>query len=197
MEEAALVKALQNGDRAAFRVAVLSYSPQMLATARRIVGPAEAEDLVQEAWITVHRQIGSFEGRAKLSTWLSRIVSNSCISALRKRRDTVSLSGTEEHPDADWFDGAEGWVSSPVQWDAGTPEALLDADELQHCLEKHLENMDPTQRQVLLLRDTHEKSFAEICNAMELSASNARVLLHRGRLKLMGMVNHFQETGTC
>jgi len=57
--------------------------------------------------------------------------------------------------------------------------------------------MPDNQRQILMLRDTHEKSFDEICNALDLSASNVRVLLHRGRLKLMGMVDHFQETGTC
>lgn len=197
-DDAALLEGLRAGDAVAFRRAVTLYSPQMLATARRIVGSADAEDLVQDAWLAAFRQIERFEGRSKLSTWLCRIVSNGAISRLRKQPKEQSLSsdnGTD--PAADWFDETGHWAASPTMWNPGTPEELVDAHELQHCLDRHLGKMSDNQRRILLLRDTHEKSFDEICNAMELSASNVRVLLHRGRLKLMAMVNHFQETGTC
>ena len=194
----ALVAALQAGDADAFRTAVTLYSPQMLATARRIVGVADAEDLVQESWLAVYKQIGKFEGRSKLSTWLCRIVSNRAISGLRKKPKEQSLEvDMGADPAADLFDNTEHWAIKPTLWDPGTPEGLLDAQELQHCLDRHLDKMPDNQRQIVMLRDTHEKSFDEICNATELSASNVRVLLHRGRLKLLTMVNHFQETGTC
>lgn len=181
-----------------FRRAVAAYSPQMLATARRIVGGADAEDLVQESWLAAFRQISSFEGRSKLSTWLCRIVSNRAISSLRSKPKELSLdSDLGSDPAANWFDETGHWVARPTLWDPGTPEQLLDATELQRCIDRHLDEMPDNQRRVLLLRDTHEKSFDEICNSTELSASNVRVMLHRGRLKLMAMVNHFQETGTC
>ncbi len=197
-DEAAFLRELQSGEVAAFRRAVSLHSPLMLATARRIVGSADAEDLVQEAWIAVYKQIGSFEGRAKLSTWLCRIVSNLAISALRKKPKEQSLTNDAgADPSADWFDETGHWAAKPALWNPGSPEQIIDADELQHCLEEHLGRMPDNQRRVLLLKDAHEQNFDEICNAMELSASNVRVLLHRGRLKLLAMVNHFQETGTC
>lgn len=197
-DEAELLLRLQQGDAQAFRQAVTFYSPQMLATARRIAGSADAEDLVQESWLAVFKQIGGFEGRSKLSTWLCRIVSNRAISSLRNKPKEQSLS-TDEGPDpaATLFDNAESWVAKPKLWNPGTPEQLLDAEELQHCLDKYIDKMPDNQRRVLLLRDTHQKSFDEICNATQLSASNVRVQLHRGRLALLAMVNHFQETGTC
>ncbi len=201
-EEEALVARLRAGDTQAFRQAVTTYSPRMLATARRIVGPADAEDLVQESWLAAYKQLGGFEGRSQLGSWLCRIVSNRAISALRKRPNEQSLD-TNLHgealsdPSADWFDASGHWIAKPTLWDPGTPEQLVDAAELQRCVDHHLDKMPDNQRRVLMLRDTHEKSFSEICNAMELSASNVRVLLHRGRLKLMAMVNQFQETGTC
>lgn len=201
-EDETLVVRLKAGDAQAFRQAVVTYSPRMLATARRIAGAADAEDLVQESWLAVHKQIGSFEGRSQLGSWLCRIVSNRAISALRKRPNEQSLNtnlrgDTVSDPSAAWFDDSGHWVASPTLWDPGTPEQLVDVAELQQCIDHHLDKMPDSQRRVLMLRDTHEKSFDEICNAMELSASNVRVMLHRGRLKLMAMVNHFQETGTC
>ena len=201
VEQEELLAGLIHGDSTAFRRAVALYSPQMLATARRIVGSADAEDLVQEAWITVYNKIDSFEGRSKLSTWLCQIVSNRALSSLRQKtqkikQQSVSIDAPPD-PSSDWFDAQEHWASRPGLWNPGTPEELLNARELQKCLNKHLDKMPDNQRQILMLRDTHEKSFDEICNALDLSASNVRVLLHRGRLKLMGMVDHFQETGTC
>lgn len=202
VDEAELVRRLKAGDVQAFRHAVTRYSPRMLATARRIAGAADAEDLVQEAWLSIHKQIGGFEGRAQLGSWLCRIVSNRAISALRKRPKEQSLNTSLQgeatnDPSADWFDETGHWVASPTLWDPGTPEQLVDAEELQRCLDHHLDKMTDRQRQVVMLRDIHEKNFEEICNATELSASNVRVMLHRGRLKLLAMVNHFQETGTC
>jgi len=174
----------------------------MLATARRIVGDADAEDLVQESWLAAHNQIGGFEGRAQLGSWLCRIVSNRAISALRKRPreqslDTRLRGETRSDPAAAWFDDTGHWIVSPTLWDPGTPEQLLDEQELQRCLDHHLDKMPDNQRQMVMLRDIYGSDFTEICNAAGLSASNARVLLHRGRLRLMAMVDHFQETGTC
>lgn len=193
-----LVSALQAGDRAAFEQAVIRYSPTMLATARAIVGAAHAEDIVQDAWIAVHRQITGFEQRAALGTWLNRIVSNRAISFLRAHaREVQQNARSDEEPDANWFDTQGRWTAPPRSWDAASPDDLLSADALQACIDKHLQLMPDSQRQVMVMRDMQEQSFDDICNDLGLTASNARVLLHRARLRLMKMVDHFQETGTC
>jgi len=98
VEQEELLAGLINGDSTAFRRAVALYSPQMLATARRIVGSADAEDLVQEAWITVYNKIDSFEGRSKLSTWLCQIVSNRALSSLRQKTQKIKQQSVLGEP---------------------------------------------------------------------------------------------------
>jgi len=197
-DEAQLLAGMRSGDMRLFRQAVISYTPVMLATARRLVGSADADDVVQEAWLSAYQQIEGFEGRSKLSTWLCRIVSNTAISALRRRKKDQSLDAIgAEDASSEWFDSAGHWSNTPGLWNPGSPQELLDATELQHCIDRHLDKMPDKQRQVVMLRDIQQSNFPDICNAVGLSASNVRVMLHRGRMKLLAMVNTFQETGTC
>lgn len=197
-DEAALLARLRARDAAAFAQAVAIYGPRMLATARAICGPASAEDVVQDAWVTAFTRIDGFEGRARLGTWLQRIVVNGAITHLRARASrTASATGPSEEPFHGRFDDRGHWSAAPTQWHLDTPDALLSAAALQDCIDKTLAAMPDAQRAVLQLRDVDEVSFEEICNELALSPSNARVLLHRARTRLMQMVERFQETGTC
>lgn len=197
--ERALVEGLKSGDQQAFRQAVARYSSRMLAVARSIVGTAHAEDIVQDAWVTVFRQISGFEHRSALATWLHRIVTNRAISDLRSRSKEVAppIRPDEEDPSAEWFDDRGHWAIPPPSWGTESPEDLLSASTLQECIDKHIEAMPENQRLVVLMRDLHSESFDAICNELTLSASNVRVLLHRGRTNLIKMVNRYQETGSC
>jgi RNA polymerase sigma-70 factor (ECF subfamily) len=195
--ESQLVVALRAQQRDAFAYAVAQFSASMLATARAIAGSANAEDIVQDAWMTVFEQIDGFEGRASLKTWLQRIVTNRAISHLRSRKREVVLPIANADASADWFDESGTWAIPPPAWELDSPEAILSAQALQSCIDKVLEEMPDAQRAVLNLRDAQQRSFEEICNELDLSASNVRVLLHRGRTRLMKMVNRFEETGEC
>lgn len=195
--EQQLIEGMKSGDREHFRQAVEQHSNAMLATARAIAGPSNAEDIVQEAWITVFQKIDGFEQRASLRTWLQRIVANRAISHLRanaKKFDHITVEGSVQ---SDQFRDDGSWASPPPLWHSDSPDALLSADELQECIHQQIQEMPDTQRAVLIMRDMNDTSFDEICNILELSASNARVLLHRGRLRLMNMVDQFHETGSC
>lgn len=197
-DETSLIDGLRAGRSETFQLAVARYSGAMLATARAIAGPANAEDIVQDAWLTVFQRIGSFERRASFNTWLQRIVANRAISFLRSRSREVLYNGDDEDSSASgWFDAAGSWAAPPTRWHTDSPDALLSANDLQHCIEKHLQEMPDNQRSLLVLRDMQQMDFSEICNELSLSASNARVLLHRGRMRLMKMINHFEETGSC
>jgi RNA polymerase sigma-70 factor (ECF subfamily) len=197
-DEAALVAGLKARDRDAFRHAVERYSGRLLAVARAIAGPAQAEDVVQETWLTVFQRIDGFEERAALATWLQRIVTNRAISVTRSRsREVLQADGEAAAPDADWFDDRGHWERTPPRWEFGSPDALLAADDLEDCIDQHLLLMPDNQRRLVVLRDMQQRSFDEICNELGLSASNARVLLHRGRVRLMRMVDRFRETGAC
>ena len=195
-DETLLIEGLRSGRREPFELAVTRYSGAMLATARAIAGPANAEDIVQDAWLTVFERIGSFEQRASFNTWLQRIVANRAISYVRSRSREVSQPG-EDPSASDWFDANGSWTLPPTVWHGDSPDALLAAEELQDCIDKHLLDMPDNQRSVLVLRDMQQMQFEEICNELDLSASNVRVLLHRGRTRLMKMVNRFEETGSC
>lgn len=195
-DDTTLIEGLRLARSDAFRQAILRYSAGMLATARSIAGPAEAEDIVQEAWLTVFQRIDAFEQRASLRTWLHRIVVNRSISHLRSSAREDSQSVTEDGSPS-WFDATGTWLKSPIRWYEDSPDAFLEADELRECLDKHLQMLPENQRRVVVLRDLEQLALDDICNELDVSASNVRVLLHRGRTRLADMVNHFKETGSC
>lgn len=196
--EARLLQEMKAGTAGAFTRAVEKYSGPMLATARAIAGAAHAEDIVQDAWIKVFQQIGAFEGRSSLSTWIQRIVANRAISVLRKSgRELTNSDVSEAGDEPDWFDHKGKWASAPPAWHTSSPDALLTADELQACLDTHLARMSDNQRAVLVMRDMQGLAFEEVGSILEISPANARVLLHRARLRLVEMINRFEETGEC
>src|SRR5690606_39075079 len=101
----------------------------------------------------------------------------------------------------DWFANsfaANGrWKSGMPEWNMESPEQLLEEQQLRECLEKNLLSLQALQRSVFRLRDLEQLPLDDICNILELSNSNARVLLHRARLKLQRVIDHYQETGEC
>lgn len=183
---------------------VREHHRALIGIATPIVGPSEAEEVVQNAWLKAHRAIGQFEGRAQIRTWLGRIVINEARMQLRKRRRESLFSDwlpaedeTEGDIMAERFSPNGHWNTPPMQWNLDTPETLLLREDLAECLQKLLDTLPASQRAVLELRDTLELSFEEICNELSISASNAKVLLHRARLKLFRLVDHYEETGEC
>lgn len=183
---------------------VREHHRALIGIATPIVGPSEAEEVVQNAWLKAHRSIGQFEGRAQIRTWLGRIVINEARMQRRKRRRESLFSNwlpaedeTEGDIMAERFSPNGHWNTPPMQWNLDTPEALLLREDLAECLQKLLDTLPASQRAVLELRDTLELSFEEICNELSISASNAKVLLHRARLKLFRLVDHYEETGEC
>lgn len=190
---------LRNGDQQAFTQLVTLYHNRLLATARAMLGSADAEDAVQNAWIAAHRALPKFEGRSKLSTWLTRIVINEARMRMRRGGREINLDMDDEGRDAlaHRFRENGHWQQPPTQWGIASPDELLTSDELAECLRKTLEVLPEKQRLVLELRDMQGQDFDAICNSLEISPSNVRVLLHRARTRLFALVDHFQETGEC
>ena len=196
--DAALLERLRAGDKQAFVELVRLYHTPMKYFAAAIVGDGQAEETVQEAWLAVMRNLDRFEGRSSLKTWLFAIVGNEAKGRLRKGKREVSLeavSGGEVLPDRFAADGH--WAQPPSAWHEDSPEALLSREDFERCLEKVLAALPAAQRSALLLRDQDGLDLDEICNLLEVSASNVRVLVHRARVRVYGMVEHFEETGTC
>jgi RNA polymerase sigma-70 factor (ECF subfamily) len=89
------------------------------------------------------------------------------------------------------------WQVPPVQWDYSTPEQILEESQLKKCIEATLVQLPEQQQAVFSMRYMENYSLSEICNILELSDSNVRVILHRGRNKLLETIERFQVTGKC
>ena len=196
----ALLARLRRGDNEAFRQLIADHHPKMLIVARSIVGDTFAEDVVQEAWTSIYRAVGRFEGRSSLATWMFQIVSNEAKSRLRREKRQVSFGDIDEAGatlDPSAFDEKGHWTSPPKRWDINSPELMLQEDQLRHCIEHTLTTLPEKQKAVFLLRDLEQVALTEIAALLSLAEGNVRVLLHRARLRLMDVVNHYQETGEC
>ncbi len=191
-DDARLVARLRAGDQAAFATVVRQWSPAMLRVARvHVRTHASAEEVVQEAWLAVVRGLDGFEGRAQLRTWVFRILVN--VARRRGRtenRMNAELSGPTVDPgrfrdDDDPYPGHWRADAAPADWG---PEPVLLAAEFRAVLEKALGELPERQRAVVELRDVHGFDCEEVCQLLELTPANQRVLLHRGRAKLRAVL---------
>ncbi|MFJ7883277.1 RNA polymerase sigma factor [Pseudomonas sp. NPDC096917] len=199
-DDAELLQRLLAGEQQAFRLLVSTYQGAMRAVAYAIVGSRHADEAVQDAWLSVVRHLSGFEGRSSLKTWLLTITANAAKSCLKRNRREVLLDDLPSPHgaiDDDRFGGDGHWLLAPSAWHHDTPEALLTEDELRECLERTLLNLPELQSSVLVLRERQGLELEQICNLLDISLSNARVLVHRARLKVFATVEHFQETGEC
>jgi RNA polymerase sigma-70 factor, ECF subfamily len=197
-KEAALVARLRAGDEAAFRALIEMYHAMFVRVARMYVSTqAVAEEVAQETWLAVLEGIDRFEGRSSLKTWLFRILTNR--AKTRGIREGRSLPFSALEPDepaveADRFHGADH--SWPGHWAApptGFPEERLIAGETREVIERAIEGLPPTQRAVISLRDIEGWSAEEVCNALTLSETNQRVLLHRARAAVRAALEQYLE----
>jgi RNA polymerase sigma-70 factor, ECF subfamily len=168
---------------------------QMFAPTRAV-----AEEVVQEAWVGVLKGIDRFEGRSSLKTWIFRIVSNIAktrgvrearsvpFSALADDQDDAAVAQERFLGHGERFPGH--WAVPPSSW-AGVPEARLLSAETMDVIRRELGRLPPTQRAVLELRDIEGLSAEEVCNALDLTETNGRVLLHRARAKVRAALEEY------
>jgi RNA polymerase sigma-70 factor, ECF subfamily len=200
-EDALLVEGLRAGDEAAFAAVMRMYGTGMLRVAEMYVSSrAVAEDVVQEAWVGVLRGIGRFEGRSSLKTWLYRIVANTAKTRGVRESRSVPFSslggdGDEGTVDADRFIGSGErfpghWAVPPQAW---APEGRLLADETLEVVERAIDKLPPAQRAVITMRDVQGFTSEEVCNALDLTETNQRVLLHRARAKVRSALEEYMR----
>jgi RNA polymerase sigma-70 factor (ECF subfamily) len=194
-----LIQRLLRQDESAYRYAVKTFHPGMVYLARKIVGDKLADEVAQEAWVSVMRALPKFEGRSKLKTWILTIVGNEAKNRLRKENRQISIEDmTRDTSDFnDRFDRVEHWDSPPTEWAGDSPDALLSESQLASCLEQAIKELPGLQSATLNLKEKQGYSLKEICNILDVSESNVRVLLHRARNKVFEVIDHFQATGEC
>jgi RNA polymerase sigma-70 factor (ECF subfamily) len=195
MDDALLVEGLRAGDEEAFRQLMRQYGAAMLRVAQMYVSSrAVAEDVVADAWVGVLRGIGRFEGRSSLKTWLFRIVANTAKTRGVREARSVPFSSLgdegEAAVDPDRFLGSG--ERFPGHW-AVPPEGQLLAGEAMDVIAREIERLPPAQRAVITLRDVEGLSSEEVRNALDLSETNQRVLLHRARSKVRTALEEYMR----
>jgi RNA polymerase sigma-70 factor (ECF subfamily) len=201
-----LVQRLRARDEAAFMSLVERLQPSLIRVARMYVASqAVAEEVAQETWLGVLQGIDRFEGRSSLRTWIFRICAN--IAKTRGQREGrsipfASLAGDDldapSMPDT-WFQGPGGaypnhWSTLPSDW-ASTPAGRLDAAEVRAVIGGAIAALPPMQAEVIRLRDVLGWSSEEVRNALDISETNQRVLLHRARAKVRRAMDDYLAMG--
>ncbi len=201
--DAGLIEALCRGDADAFATLVDRHSSTMVRVAMAYVpNRAAAEEVVQETWIAVMRGIDRFEGRASLKTWIFRILTNIALRAGARERRSVPFSAlakeedtAEPSVDPDRFLPADSalfpghWAIMPTRWP--TPEEGLLAGETRDVIASAIAELPVAQRTVIALRDIEGWSSEEVSQALEISAGNQRVMLHRARSRVRTAIEDY------
>jgi len=191
-DDAALVERLLAGDEDAFRDLFDRYHSALVRLARSFVGqPSTAQEVAQETWLGVLKGIRAFEGCSSLKSWLFRILINQAKTRATREKRTVPFSeiSNAEHDDdfavdPTRFNAGGMWADPPLPWQAETPESLMARKETRQLIAQALAALPANLRVVVTLRDVEGFDATEVCNILEISETNQRVLLHRGRSKL-------------
>ena len=203
--ERLLVAALRRREEAAFVALVRRYNGLMLRVARAQLGQAAAEEVVQETWLAVIKGIDSFEGRSSLRTWMFRILTYQAWARLERDGRQIPFSALasadaaapdpsvdpsrffpRDHVPRPFF-----WQSDPREW----PEEALLAAEVRSVIGAAVEALPASQRVVISLRDLEGWTPNEVCEALQISEGNQRVLLHRARSRVRGALDRYLGDG--
>jgi RNA polymerase sigma-70 factor (ECF subfamily) len=205
-DDTILVPALRDGDDAAFSWLLDRYDRSLRRLAMSYVpSQAVADEVVQETWLGVINGIGRFEGRSSLKTWVFRILAN--VARARGVREHRSVpfaaaggaleEGADPALDPDRFRpvGAEHaghWMFYPAAWEQD-PEGRLEAGETVDVVRQAMRHLPPAQQEVMTLRDVEGWTPAEVCDALNITETNQRVLLHRARSKVRTALEQYLE----
>jgi len=208
-DDPSLVEALRRGDEAAFAWLLDRYHGELVRLAQLYVHQREAaEEVVQETWLGVLRGIARFEGRSSLKTWVFRILTNLAKTRGRREGRSVPFSAlwdpeadpSEPAVDPDRFNPPEHptwpghWAADPRSWEA-VPEEWFLSRETRAAIQLAIEALPPSQREVITLRDVEGWTSEEVCNALGISETNQRVLLHRARAKVRSALERYFSEG--
>lgn len=192
--------ALRSGDEQAFQSLVARLHGPMLRLVMGYVRDRDiAEDVVQESWLTVLKNLDRFEERSTLKTWILGIALNIARSRRRKERRVLPFSslwrrGDREERgatvDRSRFDAGGTWKEIPDSW-SNVPESRLLSQETMKRVRDAVDALPPMQREVIVLRDVAGMDSEEVCGMLGITAENQRVRLHRARTAVRKVLEEY------
>lgn len=181
-----MLEALRAGDEGAYERLVRENSPRMLAVARRILrNEDDAQEVVQDAFLSAFRGLDRFAGGSRISTWLHRITVNAALMRLRTRRRKPETSIEELLPRF-LEDGHHAEPPGAWRWSG---EELLQRKEAREAVRAGIEKLPENYRNVLLLRDIEELDTAEVAELLEVTPGAVKTRLHRARQALQALID--------
>lgn len=188
-DDATLVARLKQDDEAAYEEVVRRFGPRMLVVARRFLGQEQdAQDALQDAFLSAFKSINNFQSNAQLATWLHRIVVNASLMKLRTRRrkPEVSIEGLmpKYHDNGDRV-GGDGWKV--------TYDTAIAAQETQEQVLHAIDQLPELYREILLMRDIEELSTEDTAQQLGITEGAVKTRLHRARLALRELLDTFMR----
>jgi RNA polymerase sigma-70 factor (ECF subfamily) len=188
---------LRRGDEPAYRALIRRFHNSLVRLATSIIGSrAQAEEVVQDAWLAVFSGIGRFEGRSSLATWLFSIVLNRARTRAAREGRLVGLPALMEGTppggravDTSEFKPDGHWIEAPRLWDDLDPERIVGGRQLWDHVMEAVDRLPNGQRAVIILRDIEGCAAEEACTLLDISAENQRVLLHRARGRIRATID--------
>jgi RNA polymerase sigma-70 factor (ECF subfamily) len=194
LEDRALLARLRAGEEEAFVLLVGRHHTTMMRLACSLVpSRAVAEEVVQDTWLGVLRGLDRFAERSSLKTWLVRILVNRARSTGVHEHRSLAIGDAGPAVDRARFDETGAWMSPPRHWIEDSEDRLL-AEGLRESIKASLEELPARQRAVVVLRDVDGLSSREVCEVLDITDANQRVLLHRGRSRLRQALEAELET---
>src|SRR5882762_3232746 len=178
--EADAIRQAQAGDAAAFEFLYQLHGRRVYALCLRMMNnPADAEDLMQEAFLQLFRKIGTFRGESAFSTWLHRMTVNVVLMRLRKKSLPVASLEEATEPDED---------GGGPRKDIGAPDLRLSGAVDRVNLERSIDRLPPGYRTVFVLHDVQGYEHNEIAGIMGCSVGNSKSQLHKARTRLRDLL---------
>ena len=198
-----IIAGLRAGEEAVFAEMVDRYHGSLVRVAMRYTpSRAVAEEVVQDTWIGVIEGIDRFEGRSTVKTWLYKILIYRARARGERERRTTPMSAltiddaTPSVP-TERFRGSDAlwaghWATPPQRWDGDAEERLL-AGEAREIIDAVIAELPPAQREVIVMRDLSHFSAAEVCDLLDVTEANQRVLLHRARSRVRAALEQYLD----
>jgi len=173
-----LVSLAREGNEAGYRYIMQRYNRRLYRTARGILGDdAEAEDVVQEAYVRAFEHLASFRGDSGFGTWLTRIAINEALGRKKKRQRSVELSFLDESPGQT----ESRVIPFPGKDPDSNPEADFGNREMRRLLERAVDALPEAFRIVFVLREMEQLSVDETAQQLDIKPETVKTRLHRAR----------------